>query len=232
MAPLIAFIIGAGKNIGAATASALKGKGYQVAVGSRKPVIDEIKKNGYFPVAVDASNAESVQAAFAQVNKELGAPSVVIFNAAALATPPVPADPLSLSLEDFKQNTNFGVGVYAAAQEALRGFRSFNGTPTTFIVTGNSLPWNHAAPGLLIGLNVQKVIEWRLAEILSQAYSKDGFRFYFTSLVGPTGNTVDPISDFFTSGPLHAQVYLELIERKDQADWQYAFTLDGKQWTK
>lgn len=80
MAPLIAFIIGAGKNIGAATASALKGKGYQVAVGSRKPVIDEIKKNGYFPVAVDASNAESVQAAFAQVNKELGAPSVVIFN--------------------------------------------------------------------------------------------------------------------------------------------------------
>jgi hypothetical protein len=135
------------------------------------------------------------------------------------------------------------VGVYAAAQEALRGFRSFNGTPTTFIVTGNSLPWNHAAPGLLIGLNVQKVIEWRLAEILSQAYSKDGFRwvvcdlnfrkvfnscrgaycrFYFTSLVGPTGNTVDPISDFFTSGPLHAQVYLELIERKDQADWQYA----------
>ncbi|KAJ7695541.1 hypothetical protein B0H14DRAFT_3530150 [Mycena olivaceomarginata] len=74
---------------------------------------------------------------------------------------------------------------------------------------------SHATPGLLTGLNVQKVIEWPLAEILSQGYSKDRFRFYFTSLVGPTGNTVDPISDFFTSGLSHAQVYLELIERKD-----------------
>ncbi|KAJ7793008.1 hypothetical protein B0H14DRAFT_3498540 [Mycena olivaceomarginata] len=40
---LIAFIIGAGKNVGEHTAAALKGKGYQVVLGSRAPVIDQVK---------------------------------------------------------------------------------------------------------------------------------------------------------------------------------------------
>jgi NAD(P)-dependent dehydrogenase (short-subunit alcohol dehydrogenase family) len=80
MSPLIAFIIGAGQNIGEHTAAALKAKGYQVVLGSRKPAIDQIKKDGYFPVAVNIEIPESVQAAFAQITKELGPPNVVIFN--------------------------------------------------------------------------------------------------------------------------------------------------------
>ncbi|KAF8183741.1 hypothetical protein K438DRAFT_1838525 [Mycena galopus ATCC 62051] len=211
MSSPIAFIIGAGKNIGGHTAAALKAKGYRVALGSRKPVVDEVKKDGYFAVPVDAGNPESVKAAFAEVNKELGPPSVVIFNAAVLVSPPVPEDPLTLSLEAFKQHTDFGLSVYVAAQEAVLGFRSETNKDAlkTFI----------------------KVLKWRLIEILSRAYSKDGFRFHFASLVGEDGGVVQPISDFFTSGPQHAQVYLDLITRKDQADWDYRFTLDGKQWT-
>jgi NAD(P)-dependent dehydrogenase (short-subunit alcohol dehydrogenase family) len=77
---LIAFIIGAGKNVGEHTAAALKGKGYQVVLGSRGPVIDQVKKDGYFPVAVNVGDPESVKRAFAQINKELGPPNVVIFN--------------------------------------------------------------------------------------------------------------------------------------------------------
>ncbi|KAJ7260904.1 hypothetical protein B0H12DRAFT_363395 [Mycena haematopus] len=233
MSPPIAFIIGAGKNIGEHTAAALKANGYQVALGSRKPIIDEVKKNGCFPVVVNAENPDSVKAAFAQVAKELGPPNVVVFNAAAFVPPPVPEDPLSLSLEEFKQHTDVGLGVYAAAQEALVGFRSetLKGLKT-FIVTGNSLPWFHGDRPRSFALNVEKVIEWRLVEILSRAYSKEGFRFHFVSLVGKSGGLIENIPDFFTSGPQHAQVYLDLITRKDQADWDYRFTLDGKQWTK
>jgi NAD(P)-dependent dehydrogenase (short-subunit alcohol dehydrogenase family) len=80
MSPLIAFIIGAGRNIGEHTAAALKAKGYQVALGSRKPDVNQIKKDGYFPVAIDAESPTSVQEAFAQINDELGPPNVVIFN--------------------------------------------------------------------------------------------------------------------------------------------------------
>ncbi|KAF8183744.1 hypothetical protein K438DRAFT_1724297 [Mycena galopus ATCC 62051] len=234
MSSPIAFIIGAGKNIGGHTAAALKAKGYQVALGSRKPVIDEVKKDGYFAVPVDVGNPESVKAAFAQVNKKLGPPSVVIFNAAVSVSPPVPEDPLTLPLEAFKQHTDVGLSVYAAAQEAVLGFRSETNKDTlkTFIVTGNPLPWIPATASGWLGLNTEKVLKWRLIEILSRAYAKDGFRFHFASLVGENGGVVQPISNFFTSGPQHAQVYLDLVTRKDQADWDYRFTLDGKQWTK
>ncbi|KAJ7260907.1 hypothetical protein B0H12DRAFT_1231652 [Mycena haematopus] len=223
MSPLTAFIIGAGKNIGEHTGAALKANGYQVALGSRKPVIDHATKDGYF-------------SSFAQVTKEFGSPNVVIFNAAVSVSPPVPEDPLTLSVEAFKQHTDVGLSVYAAAQEALVGFRSETNkdVPKTFIVTGNPLPWVPATRPHVLGLNIEKVLEWRLIEILSRAYSKEGFRFHFASLVGAEsdGGFVDPISNFFTSGPQHAQVYLDLVTRKDQADWDYRFTLDGKQWTK
>ncbi|KAJ7657885.1 hypothetical protein DFH06DRAFT_1409011 [Mycena polygramma] len=232
--PLIAFIIGAGKNIGENTAAALKAKGYKVAVGSRKPVIDQVKKDGYFPVVVDAQSVESVQKAFAEVNKELGPPNVVIFNAASFITAPTPADPVTLPVESFKAQTDLAVSVYAAAQEALKGFRSdtHKGALKTFIITGNPLPFAPVDNPLWLGLSVQKIIKWRLAEIFALAYAKENIRFYFASLVGEKGGIIEPISSFFTSGPQHAQVYLDLITRKDQADWDYRFTLDAKKWTK
>ncbi|KAJ6542725.1 hypothetical protein B0H19DRAFT_1076780 [Mycena capillaripes] len=235
MSPLVAFIIGAGQNIGEHTAAALKAQGYKVAVGSRKPVFDQIQKAGYFPVTIDAESPESVKTAFSQINKELGPPNVVIFNAATFVPPPVPEDPLTLSLEAFKKQTDVGLAVYAAAQEALAGFRSevHKGVLKTFIVTGNALPW---LPGSdnpsFFGMNIQKVMEWRLMEIFASAYSKEQTRFYYVSLVGDMGGVVEPLSSFFTSGPQHAQVYLDLITREDQADWEYRFTLDGKQWKK
>jgi len=233
MSPSIAFIIGAGKNIGLHTAAALKAKGYQVALGSRNPVVDQVKKDGYFPVTVNVESPESVKSAFAQVNKELGPPNVVIFNAATFVPLPVADDPLSLPLEAFKQHTDVGLAVYAAAQEALQGFRSetHKGALKTFIVTGNPLPWVPATAPNWLGLNVEKVLKWRLMEIFSHAYSKEA-RFYYASLVGETGGILSPLSGFFTSGPQHAQVYLDLINRKDQANWEYRFTLDGKEWTK
>ncbi|KAJ6482931.1 hypothetical protein C8R47DRAFT_1178108 [Mycena vitilis] len=232
--PLIAFIIGAGKNIGENTAAALKAKGYKVAVGSRRPVIDQVKKDGYFPVAVDAQSAESVQKAFSQVNKELGPPNVVIFNAASFITAPTPADPVTLPVESLKAQTDLAVSVYAAAQEAVKGFRSdtHKSALKTFIVTGNPLPFAPVDNPLWLGLSVQKIIEWRLAEIFNLAYAKENIRFYFASLVGEKGGIIEPISSFYTSGPQHAQVYLDLITRKDQADWDYRFTLEAKQWTK
>ncbi|KAK7046536.1 hypothetical protein R3P38DRAFT_2874273 [Favolaschia claudopus] len=234
MSSLVALIIGAGKNVGEHTAAALKAKGYRVAFGSRNPVVEDVKKNGYFPVTVNVESPESVKHAFAQVNKELGPPSVVIFNAATFVPTPVSDDPLSLPLEDFKKTTDVGLSLYAAAQEALAGFRSpvLKDTLKTFIYTGNPLPWVPADKPGWLGLNIQKTLSWRLMEIFSNAYAKEGSRFYFASLVGETGGILDPLSAFFTSGPQHAQVYLDLVTRKDQADWEYRFTLDAKQWKK
>ncbi|KAF8125657.1 hypothetical protein K438DRAFT_1648435 [Mycena galopus ATCC 62051] len=176
--PLIAFIIGAGRNIDEHTAAMLKAKGYKVALGSRSPAFDQVQKDDYFPVAVDAESPESIQAVFAQVNKELGPPNVVIFNAASVILPPVPEDLLTLSIKFFKAQADVGLAVYAAAQTALKGFRSdiHKGALKTFIVTANPLPWMGAAAPALLGLNIQKVIEWRLMEIFATAHSNEQSR--------------------------------------------------------
>lgn len=77
---LVAFIIGFGPNIGASVASLLKEHGYAVAVGSRNPDVDKVKKEGYFPVKVEATQQASISVAFAAVNAELGPPNVVVYN--------------------------------------------------------------------------------------------------------------------------------------------------------
>jgi hypothetical protein len=100
-----------------------------------------------------------------------------VFTLASISVaPPNPADPLTLPLEAFKQHTDVGLSVYAAAQEAIRGFRSetHKGALKTFIVTGNPLPWIPATHLNWIGGNVEKTMQWRLMELLSHAYSKEG----------------------------------------------------------
>ncbi|KAJ7894838.1 hypothetical protein B0H14DRAFT_2681930 [Mycena olivaceomarginata] len=233
MSSLVAFVIGSGQNIGDSTAAALKAQGYKVAVGSRKPAVEERQRDGYLPVAMDAHSPEGVKAAFAHVNAELGPPSVVVFNTGLSVTAPVPEDPLSLPLEAFQRQTAVASAVYAAAQEALVGFRSdtLKGMNKTFIITGNPLPWLPAdVLPIYFGLNIQKLILWRLMEFFSGAYLKEQARFYFATLVGEKGGVIEDVSAFPTSGPQHAQVYLDLITRADQTNWDYRFTLDGKQW--
>ncbi|KAJ7737901.1 hypothetical protein DFH07DRAFT_752757 [Mycena maculata] len=222
MSSPIAFIIGSGGNVGHHTAVALKSKGYRVALGSRNPAVEQIQRDGFFPVTVDAQSAESIKAAFAKVNAELGRPNAVIFNAATFAAAPTPADPLTLPIESLMQQTVFGVSVFAAAQEAV-AFRAdvHKDALKTFIVTGNALPWlsGPAADPKWLGTNIQKVVMWRLVDILRTAYSKENIRFYFATIVDrTTGGIPNPLSDFFTSGPQHGQVYLDLVTRTDQAD--------------
>ncbi|KAJ7783975.1 hypothetical protein DFH07DRAFT_874309 [Mycena maculata] len=233
MSRLIAFIIGSGANVGQHTAAALKAKGYQVALGSRKPAVEQTKKDGYFPVTVDGTSSESIKTAFAQINQELGPPNVVVFNVATFTRPPVPEDPLTLSVESFTEQAAVGLSVFAAAQEAVAGFRSagmHKDTLRTFIVTGNPLPFVPVDRGMWTPLSVQKLIEWRLVALFAASYAKEGIRFYFATAVSETGGILEPLSQFFTSGPQHAEVYTDLATRADYADWDYRFTLKGQQW--
>ncbi|KAJ7147427.1 hypothetical protein C8R43DRAFT_1195672 [Mycena crocata] len=147
---------------------------------------------------------------------------------------PIQEDPLTLSTEAVTTMTGMGVAVFAAAQEFVNAARAagpeFASLPRTFITTGNPLPW---CPDMRwFGMNSQKVVQWRLVGLLAEAYGGEGFRFYYATLVGSTGGIVDNIPDFFTSGPQHAEVYLELISREEQGEWDHRFTLDTKQWTK
>lgn len=71
-----ALIIGAGSNIGQATAQAFAKAGYTVAVASRSAKTGSEFKHFTF----DASKPETTQNLFAEVRKAVGTPSVVIYN--------------------------------------------------------------------------------------------------------------------------------------------------------
>ena len=80
---LVAFILGAGTNIGSAVAAQLREKGYRVALGSRnpKPTTDD---ETYFNVKVDVQKRESIEEAFDTVVQKLGPINVVIYNGMSL----------------------------------------------------------------------------------------------------------------------------------------------------
>lgn len=75
----IAFIIGAGKNIGLSTAAILQSKGYRIALAARslKPHDSTTET---LHLALDLSKPEAVGPAFASLRKQWGEPSVVFYN--------------------------------------------------------------------------------------------------------------------------------------------------------
>lgn len=83
MASPVAFILGAGAVVGKSVAQMLKQHGYRVAVGSRRPDAADAAREGFLPVVVDVTKAQTVCDAFRTVERELGAPaSVVVYNGA------------------------------------------------------------------------------------------------------------------------------------------------------
>lgn len=75
----VIFILGAGPGIGQSVADAFAAKGYHVAQAARS-VQDGFGENSYLNIKLDLSNTQAVEAAFARVTKELGIPSVVVYN--------------------------------------------------------------------------------------------------------------------------------------------------------
>jgi len=114
-----ALIIGAGPGISAAFAEALVAAGYQVALAARNaeklhPLAAAI---GAHPFLADAGSAASLVQLFADVERELGPPEVVLFNPSAR----VRGDLLSLDVGAAAQAIQTtAIGALVAAQEAAR----------------------------------------------------------------------------------------------------------------
>jgi NAD(P)-dependent dehydrogenase (short-subunit alcohol dehydrogenase family) len=79
MSKPIALILGAGKNIGAATAQTFRSNGYRVAEAARSVQAGSSGDDSLL-LKVDLSKPESVGPAFKQVRETWGEPSVVVYN--------------------------------------------------------------------------------------------------------------------------------------------------------
>ncbi|KFY74235.1 hypothetical protein V499_05733 [Pseudogymnoascus sp. VKM F-103] len=213
----VVLILGSGPNIGKHVARAFAAKGYKVALASRSlkeadSTADQVNISG------DFSDPESVIKTFSKVKSLLGAPSVVVYNAAA-ATQNNPKDPLSLPLADFTRDLTINTNsAFVAAQQAVLAFKELpESASRTFIYTGNITNTTTIAP--LLDLGVGKSATAHIIQSASQAYADQGFKFYYSDERKADGAPAYSAID----GEAHAELYLQLAEGKSQGPWQQTF---------
>ncbi|KAF6813028.1 short-chain dehydrogenase [Colletotrichum sojae] len=193
---LVALILGAGPKVGLPAAKAFASKGYKVAIAARS--LNEVDStNNQLNIKSDFANPDDVVKAFAKVKKELGIPSVVIYNAGAATFAP-PGDPFAISLDAFQRDmTVNNTSVFVAAQQAVLGFAELPAdAPRAFFFTGNIL-------------NVTP---------LPQFLESGAGKFYYVDQRKPDGSAA-----FKIDGDAHSQLFLELVEAKTQGPWLQTF---------
>ena len=75
----VIFILGAGPKIGQSVADAFAAKGYRVALAARS-VENGLGDDGFLRIKLDLSDTTNIEGAFTTVTRELGIPSVVVYN--------------------------------------------------------------------------------------------------------------------------------------------------------
>jgi len=135
MASEIALIVGAGKGLSASLARACATRGMKVALAARNaeklaPLAAETGAKAY---ACDASQPPAVQGLFRAVDADLGAPTLVVYNASARARGPfVELDPAGVA----KALEVSAYGGFLVAQEAAK--RMLPAGRGTILFTGAS----------------------------------------------------------------------------------------------
>ncbi|ATZ55418.1 hypothetical protein BCIN_12g00160 [Botrytis cinerea B05.10] len=212
----IVLILGGGPNVGLNIARVFSSKGlYKTVIVSRNPK-EELIKAADLSLQADFTDPNSIKRIFDEVKQKFGVPNVVVYNAAALTVTP---DPLSVPLEKFNEDLNVVItSAYAAAHEAVEGFKTLpEATNKTFIYTGNILNRQVVPPFLAFGIGKSGAAH--LIQGASEAYKKDGYRFYWaderTTEGGHVGNAID--------GEAHGEFYYELATSEDPLTWDATF---------
>ena len=179
MAPQpIILILGAGPRIGASVAEVFASQGYQVVVASRKGTGSKDAK-GFLSLQADFSKPESIPALFEAINSEFHvAPSVVVYNAAALTLPPQQDSVLSIPASSFSADLSVNtVSAYVAAQQAVIGWATLpKDTKKSFIYTGNILNTKVIPMPMFLDLGVGKSASAYWVGSADMLYSAQGIR--------------------------------------------------------
>ncbi len=161
----VALVTGAGTGIGRATALALLGEGFQVALAGRR--IEALEETARLAgelsaqslcVACDVGDPEAVKALFGQIEERFGRLDV-LFNNAGTGAPPLPLEELSYEHWKAVVDTNL-TGAFLCTQQAFRIMKSQtpmggriinNGSISAHAPRPNSAPYTstkHAMTGL------------------------------------------------------------------------------------
>ncbi|KAK1985476.1 hypothetical protein LZ30DRAFT_708375 [Colletotrichum cereale] len=212
----VVLILGAGPRVGLTAARAFASKGYKVAVATRS-LKEADSTDNQLNIKSDFANPSDVVNAFIKVRKELGIPSVVVYNAGAATFSP-PGDPFAISLEAFKRDmTVNNTSVFVAAQQAVLGFAELPADePKTFFFTGNIL--NVAPLPQFLESGAGKSASAHMMMAAAAEYKEKGFKFYYVD-----ERKADGSAAFKIDGEAHAKLFLGLAEEKTQGPWLQTF---------
>jgi len=137
-------IVGMGPGIGMAVGKRFAREGFKVAQVARRAEAlagyeAELRKAGadVRSYAADAGNVDSLKSAFSRIQSELGAPEVLVYNAAVLGqSKPSTLDPAK-ALQDFQVNV---LGALVSAQQVIPAMRAQK--RGTLLFTGGGLALN------------------------------------------------------------------------------------------
>ncbi|KAL7895012.1 hypothetical protein HDV63DRAFT_406740 [Trichoderma sp. SZMC 28014] len=212
----VVLILGAGPKVGLPTARAFASKGYKVAVAARS-LNESDSTDSQFNIKSDFANPDDVIDAFVKVKRELGIPSVVIYNAGAATFAP-PSEPFAISLDAFKRDMTINnTSVFVAAQQAVLGFAELpDDVPKVFAFTGNILNVRPLPQFLESGAGKSASAHMMMAA--AAEYKEKGFRFYYVD-----ERKADGSAAFKIDGEAHAKLFCELSEAKTQGPWLQTF---------
>jgi hypothetical protein len=220
----VVLILGAGPRVGAAVAKKFASIGYKVAIASRTGSGTK-NDSGFLSLQADFSKPETVPPLFEAIKTEFNAaPSVVVYNAAALTPPPDPNSLFSVSTEAFVSDLSINTtSAYVAAQQAVSGWETLPAdTKKTFIYTGNALNVQLIPVPAMLTLGVGKSASSFWVGLADASYSAKGYRFIYADERQADGKTKGSALD----GAAHADFYEQLVKHEGNVPWHATFVKD------
>jgi len=174
----VALILGAGPRVGASVAAKFASTGYNVVIASRSGSGTKTAE-GFLSLKADCAKPDSIPSLFNAVKTEFHAPpSVIVYNASAMTSPPDKDSALSIPVETVASDLNINViSAYVAAQQSISGWETLpKETKKTFIYTGNILNVFVAPMPLMLDLGMGKSAAAYWIGVADANYSARGFR--------------------------------------------------------
>ena len=199
----IALVTGAGSGIGRATALALLDAGWSVVLAGRRAeplqaLVDAAQARGQRALAVptDVTDPASVEALFAQIEREFGRLDV-LFNNAGVNAPAVPMDELPLEKWFSVLNTNV-TGVFLCARAAFGLMR--RQTPQGGRIINNGSISAHTPRPFTAPYTASK----HAVSGITKALALDGRAYNIVASQIDIGNALTELSERMTRGVMQA----------------------------
>jgi len=223
----VALIVGAGKGLSASLARACAKRGMKVALAARNveklaPLLADTGAKGY---TCDAAQLPAVQQLYRAVGADLGAPTLVVYNASARARGPfVEIDPAQIA----KSLEVTAYGAFLVAQEAAK--RMLPAGRGSILFTGASASVKGYAQSASFAMG--KFALRGLAQSMARELAPQGIHvahFVIDGGIGQPGETrADRGADGFLDPDAIAQTYLHI---HDQPRSAWTWEVELRPWT-